>query len=415
MPLIRKIYAREILDSRGNPTVEVELTTTHARVTASVPSGTSRGRHEAAELRDGGKRFHGMGVKKAVRNVNEVIFPKLKGKNPLRQREIDELMISLDGTKDKSRLGANAILAVSMAVCKAGAVEARKPLYGYINQFIKRKMRMPVPYFNVINGGRHAGNGLDIQEYMVAPVGAKSYSEALVIGAEVYQSLRELLTKKYGKAAVNVGDEGGFAPPISDYKTPVEMIVKAAKKAGHLGRIGIGLDIAASEFYKEGRYRFGGAKKTPRQMQKIYEGLAKAYPIISIEDPFEQEAFGDFAGLRKALKKVQIVGDDLLTTNPKRIRKAIDAKSCTCLLLKINQIGTVTEAIEAAKLAFKNRWNVMVSHRSGETNETFIAELAVGLGAGQLKAGAPCRGERLAKYNQLLRIGGNKVSYGGFG
>lgn len=414
--MIRKIYAREILDSRGNPAIEVELTTTHTRVTASVPSGASRGKHEAAELRDGGKRFHGMGLKKAVRNINKIIFPKLKGKNPLKQKEIDKLLIRLDGTENKSRLGANAILAVSMAVCKAGAIKAKKPLYRYINQFIKRKMSMPIPYFNIINGGRHAGNRLDIQEYMVAPVRAKSYGEALEIGTEIYQNLREILIRRYGRMAVNVGDEGGFAPLIFEYKTPIELVLKAAKKAGHLNKIKIGVDIAASEFYSRGRYNFMGAKKTPLQMQKIYENLARVYPITSIEDPFEQEAFGDFARLRKVLKKVQIVGDDLLTTNPKRIRKAIDEKSCSCLLLKINQIGTITEAIEAAKLAFKNRWTVMVSHRSGETNESFIADLAVGLGAGQIKAGAPCRGERVAKYNQLLRIEQTgRISYGKFG
>lgn len=401
---IRKIFAREILDSRGNPTIEVDITTSNSFARASVPSGASTGIHEAIELRDGGRRYLGLGVKKAVANINRVIAPKLRGKNPKLQEEIDSLMAGMDGTSNKSRIGANAMLAVSIAVCKAAALESNKPLYAYINQVARRKMLLPVPCFNIINGGKHAGNNLDFQEYMLLPLQAKTFSHALQIGSEIYHHLSMILKKRYGRIAVNVGDEGGFAPLLRDYGQPFELILKAAEKAGY-NKIGLGIDVAASEFYRKGRYSFSKSKKTPAQMLKIYQRLAEDYPITSIEDPFEQEAFDDFRALKACLpKRVQIVGDDLLATNPARIKRAAEQKSCSALLLKINQIGTISEAIAAAKLAFENSWNVMVSHRSGETTDDFIADLAVGLGTGQLKAGAPCRGERLAKYNQLLRI-----------
>lgn len=403
MPVIKKISAREILDSRGNPTVEIDLTTTHHTVRASVPSGASTGTHEALELRDGGKRYGGMGVKKAIANIKK-IEKKIKGKS-LNQVQIDNLMIKFDGTKNKSKLGANAILPVSIAVCKAAAMEAKLPLWKYINKSMTSKPVLPVPCFNIINGGRHAGNKLDFQEYMLLPTKAKTFAEAFRIGSETYHVLKTLLEKEYGKNAINVGDEGGFAPPLSNHKQPIELILKAAEKAGYLNKVKIGLDIAASEFYKNKHYYFEGKTRTSAQMLGIYENLVKTYPIVSIEDPFDQEAFNDFAELKKILKKkIQIVGDDILTTNPERIKIAVKQDSCSALLLKINQIGTLTESFKAAKLAFRNSWNVMVSHRSGETNDSFIADLAVGIRAGQIKAGAPCREERLAKYNQLLRI-----------
>ncbi len=402
---IRTLFAREILDSRGNPTVEVDIKTSNCFARASVPSGASIGVHEALELRDAGRRYLGLGVKKALANINNIISAKLRGKNPKFQAELDAMLIKLDGSYNKTKIGANAMLAVSMVVCKAAALESAKPLYSYINQFVRRKMLLPVPCFNIINGGRHAGNNLSFQEYMLLPLKAKTFSQALQIGSEVYHYLGMILKKRYGKIAVNVGDEGGFAPLLSDYKQPFELILKAVEKAGYDGKIGLGLDAAASEFYRKGSYYFNGAKRSADQMLKIYQRLADSYPLVSIEDPFEQEAFADFKELTACLpKRVQVVGDDLLATNPARIEAAAKQKSCSALLLKINQIGTITEAIKAAKLAFDNNWNVMVSHRSGETSEDFIADLAVGLGAGQIKAGAPCRGERLAKYNQLLRI-----------
>ncbi len=403
MPVIKKISAHEILDSRGNPTVEINLTTAHHTVRASIPSGASTGRHEALEIRDGGKRYGGLGVKKAIANIKK-IEKWIKGR-PLNQAQIDNLMIAFDGTKNKSKLGANAVLPVSIAVCKAAAAEAKLPLWKYINKSAASKPVLPVPCFNIINGGRHAGNKLDFQEYMLLPTKAKTFAEAFRIGSETYHSLKAVLKRKYGKNAVKVGDEGGFAPPLSNHEQPIELILKAAEKSDCLNKVRIGLDIAASEFYKNKHYHFEGKNRTPAKMLEIYESLAKTYPIISIEDPFDQEAFNDFAELKKILKKkVQIVGDDILTTNPERIRIAVKQNSCSALLLKINQIGTLTESFKAAKLAFMNKWNVMVSHRSGETNDSFIADLAVGIGSGQIKAGAPFREERLAKYNRLLRI-----------
>ncbi len=395
--------ARQILDSRGNPTVECDIKTTDGVFRASVPSGASTGTHEAHELRDGGRAFLGKGVQKAVRNINITIARKIKGRPPV-QEEIDELLIKLDGTKNKSKLGANAILAVSMAVARAGAAAKEMRLYEYIGKLYgTKKFTMPVPAFNIINGGKHAGNKLDIQEYMIMPVGAKSFAEALQIGSETYHTLKESLINNFGDKAINVGDEGGFAPQLTCIEEPFDYITNAIIKTGNWKKAKLGIDAAATTFWKHNAYYVEGQEYTTEELMEKYEQLVDAYPLMSIEDPFNEDDFESFAKLRKKVK-AQIVGDDLLATNPARVQKAIMQKSCNCLLLKINQIGTITEALRAAKMAQKAGWNIMVSHRSGETGDCFIADLAVGMAAGQIKAGAPCRGERLAKYNQLLRI-----------
>ena len=400
---IKKIFAREILDSRGNPTVEVDLFTDKFMTRASVPSGASTGIHEALELRDGGRRYNGKGVLKAVNNVNKKIAPKLAGKDCTKQEMIDSLMIKLDGTKNKSKLGANAMLGVSMAVCKAGAMSYDIPLYNYIAKIaLNKKPLMPVPFFNVINGGVHAGDELAFQEFHIVPVKAKNFSEALRIGDEVDYVLKDAVEKKYGGMATNVGNEGGFAPPLKTAEQALDLLMDAV--AGYKNKVKIAIDAAATVFHKHGFYY------VPKKMKRTgllnyYLSLIKKYPIISIEDPFSEDDFAPFVHITEKIgKKVQIIGDDLLVTNTERIQKAIEMKACNALLLKINQIGSITEAVSAAELASRNKWKVMVSHRSGETNDDFIADLAVGLGCGQIKAGAPRRGERLAKYNQLLRI-----------
>ena len=403
MSSITSIKAREILDSRGNPTLEVDLFTKNTCQSAAVPSGASTGKHEAVELRDGGKRYHGKGVQKAVKNVELKIAPFLKGIDCQDQRKIDGLMIKKDGTKNKSKLGANAILGVSLAATRAASAEKKKMLFEYLYQFsnLKKKKIMPRPFFNVINGGKHAGNNLAFQEFMIAPK-ATSFAEALRMGSEVYHVLKEVIEKRYGKEATNVGDEGGFAPPLKRAEEALELLREAIKKAGYNGKVELALDCAASEFYKNGKYRLHTIMGK-EQLLNYYLHLLKKYPIISIEDPFEQEDFASFAELKRK-SKIQIVGDDLTVTNVNRIRKAVQNKSCNCLLLKVNQIGTLTEALDAVKLADENGWKVMVSHRSGETEDAFIADLAVAIGCGMIKAGAPCRGERIAKYNRLLRI-----------
>ncbi len=408
MPRIKKIHAREILDSRGNPTVEAEITTEDGVFRAAVPSGASTGKHEVLELRDGGQRFLGKGVQKAVSNINSIISRKLIGAE-VNQREIDEKMIKLDGTPNKSELGANAILAVSMAAARAGAQEQ---LYEYIGKLSGNKnFVMPVPFMNVINGGAHAGNALDIQEFMIAPVGARDFKEAVRMCAEVYQTLKGIIKEKHGKDAINVGDEGGFAPPIDSTEGALGLLLDAIEKLGYSNDIRIALDSAASGFFSDG-YQLGDDKLSSEQMVEFYTILAENYPIISFEDPFAEDDWNGFKLFTEKMgSKVQIVGDDLLVTNPEIIEKAIKEKSCNALLLKVNQIGTITEAIEAAKLAMSNKWNVMVSHRSGETEDSFIADLVVGLGCGQIKSGAPCRSERTSKYNQLLRLEEQKLKY----
>lgn len=425
MSKIVQVHAREILDSRGNPTVEVDLTTEIGVFRAAVPSGASTGVYEAVELRDNdAKRYFGKGVTKAVKNVNEIIGPALIGKDATDQKGLDAIMVEqLDGTVNewgwcKKKLGANAILAVSMAVCRAGAAALKMPLYKYIARIAGRnaeKFVIPVPAFNVINGGSHAGNKLAMQEFMILPVGAANFSEALRMGAEVYHTLKGLIKKKYGMDATNVGDEGGFAPNIQDNYDALNVLTEAIAQAGYEGKVKIGTDIAASEFYTAEDKKYDLDFKNPNsdkskritgaELAKIYENFVAKYQMISIEDPFDQDDFESYTALTKSLgKNVQIVGDDLLVTNPKRIAKAMDVEACNALLLKLNQIGSVTEAIEAANASTANNWGVMVSHRSGETEDTFIADLVVGLGVGQIKTGAPCRSERTAKYNQILRI-----------
>jgi len=415
---ILKVHARQIFDSRGNPTVEVDVTTEKGVFRGAVPSGASTGVYEALELRDGDKsKYLGKGVSKAVNNVNNTIGPAVLGRNVVDQTGIDRLMLNLDGTDNKAGLGANAILGVSLAVCKAGAAQKGVPLYQHIAELAGKrtdKYILPVPAFNVINGGDHAGNKLAMQEFMLLPIGASSFTEAMRMGAEVYHNLKSVITAKYGQDAANVGDEGGFAPNIQNNKDGLELVKQAIEKAGYTGKVKIGMDVAASEFCKkDGNYDLdfktknndGSQVLTPDKLLDLYKQFVAEYPVISIEDGFDQD---DWAGWKKLEadigSKIQIVGDDLLVTNPKRIAKAIQEKVCNALLLKVNQIGSVTESIEAALMAQKAGWGVMVSHRSGETEDTFIADLVVGLGTGEIKTGAPCRSERLAKYNQLLRI-----------
>jgi enolase len=422
LEIIATVSAREILDSRGNPTVEVDLTTEGGiSARAAVPSGASTGIHEACELRDGDKtRYLGKGVTKAVEAVNAVLGPLLKGKSVYDQKAIDDAMITADGTPNKSKLGANAILGVSMAVTKAAAAAKGVPLYRHIASLAGNTgpMVLPMPCFNVINGGSHAGNKLAFQEYFIIPVGAATFKEAMRIGAECYHTLKGIIKKKFGGDATLIGDEGGFAPPCNA-KEGVELIMEAIAKAGYGDKCKIGMDVAASEFKVEGQdcYDLGtwypqaerdadpSLKMTGAQLGEFYASLCKDFPIITIEDPFDQD---DWAGWQLMTKQLggptQVVGDDLTVTNVTRVKRAIDDKSCNALLLKVNQIGTMTEAIDAVKLCKVNDWGVMCSHRSGETEDTTIADLAVGLCTGQIKTGAPCRSDRNAKYNQLLRI-----------
>ena len=422
--MISNIKAREILDSRGNPTIEVDLTLDDNSVhRAAVPSGASTGIYEALELRDGDKkRFGGKGVLKAIENVEKYILPALKGMDVTQQEKIDKLMVeSLDGSKNewgwcKSKLGANAILAVSLAVCRGGAHVSKVPLYAYIAKLAGNstdKFTLPVPSFNVINGGSHAGNQLALQEFMILPTGAENFKEAYRIGSEVYQTLKKVILDKYGLNATNVGDEGGFAPDFSNTEEAFHLLEAAIEKSGHKSKVVLGMDCAASEFYEEDtkKYNLLFKNKTEKQLVsgddliEMYTEWCLKYNVATIEDPFDQNDFDSYAKFTaKNNDKFQIVGDDLLVTNPVRVQLGIEKKLCNALLLKVNQIGTITESIEAYQMARKNGWGVMVSHRSGETEDNFIADLVVGLGTGQIKTGAPCRSERLAKYNQLLRI-----------
>eukprot|EP00252_Welwitschia_mirabilis_P023965 TRINITY_DN6929_c0_g3_i1.p1 TRINITY_DN6929_c0_g3~~TRINITY_DN6929_c0_g3_i1.p1 ORF type:complete len:476 (-),score=139.70 TRINITY_DN6929_c0_g3_i1:373-1800(-) len=410
---ISKLKARQIIDSRGNPTVEVDLYTNKGMFRAAVPSGASTGMYEAVELRDGDEsKYNGKGVLKAVNNINERISRLLVDMDPTKQAEIDKAMIDLDKTENKEDLGANAILAVSIAVCKAGAAEKDVPLYQHIADLSgNTTFVLPVPAFNIINGGKHAGNKLAFQEFMIMPVGASSFSEAMQMGCETYHHLKTVIKERYGLDACNVGDEGGFAPNISSSKEALDLIKDAIERAGYTGKIKIGIDVAASEFFKDNKYDldFKTAKnscenlKSGEEMVDLYKELCLEYPVVSIEDPFDQDDWEN-TRILTASGTCQVVGDDLLVTNPKRVEKAIEESVCNALLLKVNQIGTITEAIEAVKMAKRANWGIVASHRSGETEDSFIADLAVGLATGQIKAGAPCRSERLAKYNQLLRI-----------
>ena len=405
--IITYVTAREIIDSRGNPTVEADVATRIGFGRAAVPAGASKGVHEAIELRDGDSRFKGKGVLKAVNNINEVIAKEILGLDARNQREIDNIMIELDGTPNKSHLGANAILAVSLAVAKAAADSYGLPFFQYLGGLNANKL--PVPLMNIINGGKHAGNKLSIQEFMIVPVGAESFKDALRMGCEIYSSLKNFLETKYGKTAINVGDEGGFAPPMEFTREALDALINAIKRAGYdAGRdVFVALDAAASSFYdeKEKKYFIDGKMIDRAELIEFYETLVNEYPIISIEDPLYEEDFEGFKIITERLgKKIQIVGDDLFVTNPQRLTKGIELGAANALLLKVNQIGTLSEALDAAKIALENGYNVIVSHRSGETEDTSISHIAVGLNTGQIKTGAPARGERTAKYNELLRI-----------
>ncbi|CAN1357109.1 Enolase 1 [Linum perenne] len=416
---IVSVKARQIFDSRGNPTVETDVKLSDGYLArAAVPSGASTGIYEALELRDGGSDYLGKGVSKAVGNVNTIIGPALIGKDPAEQTAIDTFMVQqLDGTVNewgwcKQKLGANAILAVSLAICKAGAHAKGIPLYKHIaNLAGNSKLVLPVPAFNVINGGSHAGNKLAMQEFMILPTGASSFKEAMKMGAEVYHNLKSVIKKKYGQDATNVGDEGGFAPNIQINPLLSRYVARHYNRSSSClpRQVVIGMDVAASEFYGNHspylQNNNGSAKISGEALKDLYKSFVTEYPIVSIEDPFDQDDWEHYNKMTTEIgEKVQIVGDDLLVTNPKRVEKAIKEKSCNALLLKVNQIGSVTESIEAVKMSKRAGWGVMASHRSGETEDTFIADLSVGLSTGQIKTGAPCRSERLAKYNQLLRI-----------
>ena len=405
MAIIEQVAAREILDSRGNPTVEVEVALSDGSAArAAVPSGASTGEHEAVELRDGGDRYGGKGVEKAVAAVLDEIAPAVIGFGADDQRLIDQALLDLDGTPDKSRLGANAILGVSLAVARAAADSAELPLFRYIggpNAHI-----LPVPMMNILNGGAHADTGVDVQEFMVAPIGASSFKESLRWGAEVYHSLKSVLKKQ--KLATGLGDEGGFAPDVPGTKAALDLISTAIDATGlKLGTdVALALDVAATEFYTDGTgYAFEKQTRTDAQMIEFYAELIDAYPLVSIEDPLSEDDWEGWVALTAAIgDRVQLVGDDLFVTNPERLLEGIEKEAANALLVKVNQIGTLTETLDAVSLAHSAGYKTMMSHRSGETEDTTIADLAVAVGSGQIKTGAPARSERVAKYNQLLRI-----------
>ncbi|PLA36918.1 phosphopyruvate hydratase [Corynebacterium coyleae] len=401
---IMHIFAREILDSRGNPTVEVEaLLSDGSHGQAAVPSGASTGEHEAHELRDGDDRYDGKGVLKAVENVNETIADALIAFEADDQRLIDNTMIELDGTDNKKNLGANALLGVSMAVAKAAAEAAELPLFRYIGG--PNAHTLPVPMMNILNGGAHADSGVDVQEFMIAPIGAETFAEALRMGTEVYHALKSVIKSK--GLSTGLGDEGGFAPSVESTKAALDLIVEAIEKAGYkLGSdVALALDVASSEFYDNGTYNFEGGKHSAEEMIQVYADLVEQYPIVSIEDPLDENDWDGYVALTEKLgDKIQIVGDDLFVTNPKRLAEGIEKGAANALLVKANQIGTLTETFDAVELAHRNGFRTMMSHRSGETEDTTIADLAVALSCGQIKTGAPARSERVAKYNQLLRI-----------
>lgn len=399
---ITSIRAREILDSRGNPTVECSVKTEHGSGTARVPSGASVGEKEAVELRDGGRRYHGKGVKNAVTNVNEKISSVLTGENVRDQKKIDGLMCEADGTENKSNLGANAILSVSLASARAAADSLGIPLYRHLNS---NSSLLPVPLMNVINGGEHAGNALEFQEFMILPVNLTSFEEGLRVGSEVYHELKKVLKETYGKNAVNIGDEGGFAPPMERVTEPFEIMMQVVEHLGYEEKIRFAIDAAPSYFYnkKTKKYTLGEKEYMTMELLELYKELVSKYEIVSIEDPFYEEDHGGFVAMTEEMD-LQVVGDDIFVTNATLLEEGVEEGACNALLLKVNQIGTLTEAIEAAEIASKNDYNVVVSHRSGETCDTSIADISVALEAGQIKTGAPCRGERVAKYNRLLKI-----------
>ena len=404
MALIDAVHAREILDSRGNPTVEVEVILEDGTTSrAGVPSGASTGAFEAVELRDGGKRYLGKGVEKAVHFVNDELAPAVIGYDAQDQRMVDAEMLEIDGTKNKGRVGANSILGVSLAVARAAADSADLSLFRYIGGPTARTL--PVPMMNILNGGAHADTNVDIQEFMVAPIGAESFKESLRWGAEIYHSLKSVLKKR--GLATSIGDEGGFAPNLESNRAALDLILEAITAAGFKpGKdIGLAMDVAATEFHENGKYKFEGSDRTSDQMIAYYADLVASYPIVSIEDPLDEDDWEGWAKMTAELgQKIQIVGDDLFVTNPERLAKGISLNTANALLVKVNQIGTLTETIDAVSMAHRAGYRSMMSHRSGETEDTTIADLAVALECGQIKTGAPARSERVAKYNQLLRI-----------
>ncbi|MBD8506178.1 phosphopyruvate hydratase [Hoyosella sp. G463] len=405
MAVIEQVGAREILDSRGNPTVEVEVALDDGTVTrAAVPSGASTGEHEAVELRDGGDRYLGKGVQQAVNAVLDEIAPALIGLDAIEQRAVDQAMLDLDGTPDKSRLGANSILGVSLAVARAAAESSGLELFRYVGG--PNSHVLPVPMMNILNGGAHADTGVDVQEFMIAPIGAPSFRESLRWGTEVYHSLKSVLKSK--GLGTGLGDEGGFAPDVAGTKEALDLIIEAVDKAGlKLGSdVALALDVAATEFYKDGTgYQFEGTVRSADEMAEFYRDLLGAYPLVSVEDPLSEDDWDGWKTLTDAVgSSLQLVGDDLFVTNPERLQTGIDRVIANALLVKVNQIGTLTETLDAVDLAHRNGYRTMMSHRSGETEDTTIADLAVAVGSGQIKTGAPARSERVAKYNQLLRI-----------
>jgi len=432
MSAITGVRGREIIDSRGNPTVEVDITTADGTFTASVPSGASTGIYEAVELRDGGSRYMGKGVLGAVKNVNTALADAVNGIDVADQRAVDDAMLKADGSANKGNLGANAILGISLAASKAGAAAKGVPLWKHYADIAGNPIpeTLPVPCFNVINGGEHAGNKLAFQEFFLIPTGAETYSESMEIGCEVFHNLKNVIKEKFGGDATLIGDEGGFAPPC-DVDSGLAMLMEATERAGYLDKVTVGLDVASSEFKVEGKneydldFKTTGADKdsslllTGDELIAFYKDMIAKYPVVTIEDPFDQDDWDNWSKFCKEVgEKVQIVGDDLTVTNPIKIQQAVDQGSANCLLLKVNQIGSISESIDAVKLSKQNGWGVMTSHRSGETEDSYIADLAVGLCTGQIKTGAPCRGERTAKYNQLLRIEeelGGAAKYAGVG
>ena len=404
MALIEAVHAREILDSRGNPTVEVEVVLEDGSTArAAVPSGASTGAFEAVELRDGGTRYLGKGVEKAVDFVNDEIAPAVFGYDAQDQRLVDQEMLDLDGTANKGRLGANSILGVSLAVARAAAESADLSFFRYIGG--PNAHTLPVPMMNILNGGAHADTNVDIQEFMIAPIGAETFKESVRWGAEIYHSLKSVLKKR--GLATSVGDEGGFAPNLESNRAALDLILEAITIAGFKPGtdIGLAMDVAATEFHKDGKYTFEGSQRTSEEMIAYYAELVKAYPLVSIEDPLDEDDWAGWAAMTAQLgSSVQLVGDDLFVTNPTRLARGIESKTANALLVKVNQIGTLTETLDAVSLAHRNSYRTMMSHRSGETEDTTIADLAVALECGQIKTGAPARSERVAKYNQLLRI-----------
>ena len=397
---ITNVAAQWVLDSRGTPTIKAHVTAGNCTGSAIVPSGASTGSQEAIELRDNGDAFHGKGITQAITHITNIIAPAIAGMDVSDQAAIDQAMLELDGTDNKARLGANAILAVSLACARAAAACSNVPLYAYLG----KEHVLPLPFMNVINGGEHAGNDLAIQEHMVVPSGAGSFTEAVQMCSEVYQTLKTVIKRRYGPTGINVGDEGGFAPPLTSTEKALDLILLAIEKNGYEDKMQLALDAAATNFYRKGRYELG-RWLYPEELLAYYEQLAESYPIVSFEDAFAEDDWDGFIAMTEALgDRLQIVGDDIFVTNETLLRQGIKQGACNALLLKPNQIGTLTESITVAHLCRDNEYQVMVSHRSGDTCDTFIADLAVALGTGQIKSGAPCRGERTAKYNRLMAI-----------